>query len=186
MTLPLGLMARLPLLTPRLVITPFTEAHLPPLAAMLADPVVMRAFPRVMTTDESRSWLRRTIERYALHGTGLAAVLSRDAPASSFLGDCGVQIRHFGGRTHLELGYHFTRGAWGRGLATEAAIAWRDLVFAHTDASELVALIRPENGPSQAVARRVGLSPSGAVLHAGLVHDVWRRPRQSPATRLLQ
>jgi RimJ/RimL family protein N-acetyltransferase len=51
---------------------------------------------------------------------------------------------------------------------------------------EVVALIRPENRPSQGVARRVGMQPDGAVLHAGLVHDIWRIGREGAGALALQ
>jgi RimJ/RimL family protein N-acetyltransferase len=178
MQLPLRLHEHLPLRTQRLVLAPLDPSHVPALAAMLADPVVMRHFPRVMTAAEAGQWLHRTVERYHEHGTGLLAVLREDGDSMTFLGDCGLQIRAFGGRTHLELGYHFTREAWGHGYATEAARACVTLGVRHTDVEEIVALIRPENRPSQAVARRLGMHADGAVLHAGLVHDVWRAPRE--------
>jgi RimJ/RimL family protein N-acetyltransferase len=186
MQLPLTLNDTLPVRTDRLILAPLDLAHLPDLAAMLADPVVMTYFPRAMTLPESEQWLRRTIERYGTHGTGLWAVLRDEAGGPVFLGDCGLQVRAFGGGTHLELGYHFARHAWHRGLATEAARACVALAFRHTDVNEVVALIRPENGPSQGVARRLGMVPEGTVLHAGLVHDVWHLARGAAGELALQ
>lgn len=168
------------------MLVPLDLTHLPDLAAMLADPVVMRHFPRVMTLGESEQWLRRTIDRYRQHGTGLLAVLRDHQGAAEFLGDCGLQVRSFAGQLHLELGYHFTQAAWGHGYATEAARACVALGLAHTDVPEVVALIRPENNRSQRVARRLGMRPRGAALHAGLVHDVWRLGREAWARDDLQ
>jgi RimJ/RimL family protein N-acetyltransferase len=186
MQFPLQLQQQLPLRTARLRLVELDLSHLSPLAAMLADPLVMRYFPRVMTMAESEQWLRRTIDRYRQHGTGLLAVLRDGDGSTAFLGDCGLQVRAFAGRMHLELGYHFTHAAWGRGYATEAAQACVALGLRHSDASEVIALIRPENGPSRGVARRVGMSRGGCVLHAGLVHDVWRLTREAFEADTLQ
>lgn len=186
MQLPLRLTPHLPLRTERLLLTKLDAAHLPALAAMLADPVVMRHFPRVMTREESRQWLRRSIDRYAEHGTGLFAVLLDDGRGGRFIGDCGLLVRSMGGRQHLELGYHFARDAWGNGYATEAAGACVRLGMNHTSADEIIALIRPENEPSQAVARRIGMRPGGAALHAGLVHGVWSLAREAVPADTLQ
>jgi RimJ/RimL family protein N-acetyltransferase len=186
MQLPLQLHEQLPLRTPRLRLVELDLSHLPALAAMLADPVVMRYFPRVMTTDETEQWLRRTIDRYRQHGTGLLAVIQNDEGGPVFLGDCGLQVRTFGGQLHLELGYHFTRRAWGHGYATEAARACVAYALRHSDVADVVALIRPENGPSIGVARRVGMTRAGCVLHAGLVHDVWRVTRRAFEALALQ
>jgi RimJ/RimL family protein N-acetyltransferase len=184
--LPLPLNEHLPLRTERLVLAPLDLSHLPALAAMLGDPIVMRHFPRAMTATETDQWLRRTIDRYREHGTGLLAVLRDDGATTTFLGDCGLQVRTFGGRPHLELGYHFTRESWGHGYATEAARACLRLGWSHSDVDEVVALIRPENVPSQGVVRRLGLRPEGAVLHAGLVHVVWHARRETRAAARLQ
>lgn len=184
--MPLDLTAQLPLRTRRLRLIEMDLSHLPALAAMLADPVVMQHFPRAMSLAESEQWLRRNTERYRLHGTGLFAVLREDDGSRAFIGDCGLVTRHFGDRTHLELGYHFARQAWHQGFATEAARAGVALGFRHTDVAEVVALIRPENAPSQAVARRVGMHPEGALLYSGLVHDVWRVRRGAFAEDALQ
>ena len=186
MQFPLHLQQQLPLHTPRLRLVELDLSHLPPLAAMLADPLVMRYFPRVMTMAESEQWLRRTIDRYRRHGAGLLAVMRDGEGSTAFLGDCGLQVRTFGGQMHLELGYHFTHAAWGRGYATEAARACVTLALRHSDVPEVVALIRPENGPSMGVARRVGMSRAGCVLHAGLVHDVWRLTREAFEADALQ
>jgi RimJ/RimL family protein N-acetyltransferase len=187
MRLPLGLLDAVPFRTERLLLTRLEISHLPDLAAMLADPVVMRHFPRVMSPPETDLWLRRTIDRYQQHGTGLLAVLRDEGGAAPvFLGDCGLQVRTFHGRTHLELGYHFARHAWGQGLATEAARACVRLGLGGAGVDEVVALIRPENRPSQGVARRVGMRPDGAVLHAGLVHDIWRIGREGAGALALQ
>lgn len=49
--------------------------------------------------------------------------------------------------------YLFLRRLWGRGLATEAAVACR---------SRVISLIDPRNAPSHRVAEKVGLRPGAA------------------------
>lgn len=186
MHLPLRLLGHLPIRTMRLRLTRLDATWLDALAAMLADPVVMTYFPRPMTRPESEYWLRRNTERYELHGTALFAVLREDRTGSTFLGDCGLVVRQLGGRLHLELGYHFAAPAWGQGYATEAARACLTLGFRHTPATEIIALIRPENLPSRRVAQRLGMRVRGAVLHAGLVHDLWAVGRESSRGDTLQ
>ena len=186
MQLPLRLLGHLPIRTERLLLVPLDATWLDGLAAMLADPIVMTYFPRPMTRAESESWLRRNTERYELHGTALFAVLATRPTGQTFLGDCGLVVRRLGGQIHLELGYHFAAHAWGQGYATEAARACLDLGFAHTTAPEILALIRPENLPSRRVAQRLGMRVRGAVLHAGLVHDVWSVTRQHARGDTLQ
>jgi RimJ/RimL family protein N-acetyltransferase len=59
-----------------------------------------------------------------------------------------------------EIGWHFHPAAWGRGYASEAASA----VLAHAFARGLdrvVAVTHPDNAASQAVCRRIGMTPRG-------------------------
>jgi RimJ/RimL family protein N-acetyltransferase len=186
MQLPLRLLGHLPIRTERLLLTSLDATWLDDLAAMLADPLVMTYFPRPMTRSESEYWLRRNTERYERHGTALFAVLRQDRRGPTFLGDCGLVVRRLGGQTHLELGYHFAAHAWGQGYATEAARACLALGFQHTTAPEIIALIRPENLPSRRVGQRLGMQVRGAVLHAGLVHDVWSVTREGCGRDTLQ
>ncbi len=164
----------LPLRTSRLTLRPLGWHDADGLAAMLADPAVMRHFPHPMTRGESDAWLRRNLARYVEDGTGLFAVCRDD----EWLGDCGIIVRRIDGDPVLELGYHLRRDVWGHGYATEAARACLDLAFCMTDVASVVALILPGNVPSRGVAARLGGQVRGVVLHAGRTHDRWcvRRP----------
>lgn len=186
MQLPLGLIDHLPIRTERLTLQRLGVEHLPRLATLLADAEVMRYFPRPLTLPESETWLHRNLERYRTQGTGLFAVLRSTREGDAFVGDCGLVVRQFGGRARVELGYHFAASVWGQGLATEAARACVALAFRATATPAVVALIRPENAPSQRVARRVAMRQQGTVLHGGLVHDVWHVTREAFAGLALQ
>jgi RimJ/RimL family protein N-acetyltransferase len=60
----------------------------------------------------------------------------------------------------IEIGWHLHPDAWGRGYATEAA--GRVLTHAFTSGlDEVVAVTQPANTASQAVARRIGMTPAG-------------------------
>jgi RimJ/RimL family protein N-acetyltransferase len=162
----------LPLCTARLTLRALDERYADALAAMLADPVVMRFFPHPMTRAEADAWLHLNLDRYRQHGTGMFAVCRGD----DWIGDCGIIRRDLDATHVFELGYHFRRDVWGRGYATEAARACVDLAFEVLDADAvpvLVALIRPGNRPSQRVARRLAFHVEGAVLHAGECHERW-------------
>ncbi len=62
-----------------------------------------------------------------------------------------------------EVGWMFLRSCWGRGLATEAAIASMDWAFETLGWDEVIHVIHPRNVASQAVARRVGSRLIGPV-----------------------
>ena len=72
------------------------------------------------------------------------------------------------GVTELEVGYHVVPGFQGRGYATEAAAASRDFARTVLGATRLIAIIHPDNTPSQRVAEKIGLRPEKrATVHGG-------------------
>jgi RimJ/RimL family protein N-acetyltransferase len=55
----------------------------------------------------------------------------------------------------------------------QAGMAIRDYAFRARAPPRVISLIRPENGPSQRVARRLGMEPAELVQFAGLDHLVF-------------
>jgi RimJ/RimL family protein N-acetyltransferase len=114
---------------------------------------------------EAAHWIDWNRGLYRTHGYGLWVV---SADGGGFVGDCGLTPQVVDGVTELEVGYHVLPSLQGRGYATEAAAASRD--FAHTvlGASRLIAIIHPDNRPSQRVAEKIGLRPEKrATVHGG-------------------
>lgn len=60
-----------------------------------------------------------------------------------------------------EIGYSFHPDAWGRGYATEAAVAAIDWALEHLDWDNFIHCIAPANTASQAVAKRLGSTLRG-------------------------
>ncbi|SOC49393.1 Acetyltransferase (GNAT) domain-containing protein [Blastococcus aggregatus] len=60
----------------------------------------------------------------------------------------------------VEVGWHLHPDSWGRGYATEAAVAIIERAFA-AGVPEVYAVVRPGNEPSLAVCRRLGMQPLG-------------------------
>lgn len=140
-------------------------------ADMLAHAEVMRFYPKRYDRAEAAEWLERQRERYARDGHGLW--LAEERAGGSAVGQIGLVMQTVGGEPTPEVGYLLHRPFWRRGYATEAAAAVRDHAFAAFGYPRVVSLIRPENAPSQAVARRLGMRPAAQTAHGGFVHDVW-------------
>lgn len=85
-----------------------------------------------------------------------------------FVGDCGLTPQEVEGTVDIEVGYHVRAELQGRGYATEAAAACRDHARDILAAKRLIAIIHPDNTPSQRVAEKTGLSHErDAVSRAG-------------------
>lgn len=83
-------------------------------------------------------------------------------------GICGFLRGATAGMVEWELSYRFTHRHWGRGLATEAASACRDIAFRTPGVERIVALIEESNTASIRVATKVGLQFSSQIPVLGL------------------
>jgi RimJ/RimL family protein N-acetyltransferase len=158
--------------TSRLILREMSLDDLDFVAAMLADPEVMRYYPKCYSRAEAGIWIERQMKRYARHGHGLWLVL--DKATGQPVGQAGLLIQQVRGVEEKEVAYLTARPSWRRGFATEAARACRDYAFEVLGRQRVIALIRPENIPSQAVARKLGLQPEpDRIQHSGFEHIVF-------------
>jgi RimJ/RimL family protein N-acetyltransferase len=153
--------------TDRLIVRSWSEVDLDAFFDIYSRDEVTRWLgpqPRTPVADraEAEARLRRWIEFSAglEPPYGLWAVVP--VPATSPVGTVLLlPLSDAAGRTDLvEIGWHLHPDYWGNGYATEAAGA---LLAAAYDAEvgEVLALTDPDNGPSQAVAGRLGLADEG-------------------------
>jgi RimJ/RimL family protein N-acetyltransferase len=121
--------------------------------------------------------VRRCLGRYAHDGFSLWLAVERQSGLP--VGAIGLLAQTVDGVVEPEVSYHLHAEHRRRGLAVEGALAVRDWAFAHGH-DHVIALIREENVASQAVARKLGMTPRGRASHAdlgGLEHVVWRIDR---------
>jgi RimJ/RimL family protein N-acetyltransferase len=117
------------------------------------------AAPQVVETlDEAEARVTRWAERTTPGAVeGIWAVERRDDHRT--LGTV-LLVPLPDGDGELEVGWHLHPDAWGHGYATEAARAALQWGFAH-GVEEVFAVVRPDNEPSLAVCRRLGMAPLG-------------------------
>jgi RimJ/RimL family protein N-acetyltransferase len=166
--------------TERLEAREMSLADLDFIASLLADPEVMRFYPKRCSREEARGWIERQLKRYEAHGHGLWLILDRATREP--VGQVGLLVQRVDDREEPEVGYLIHRPFWRRGYATEAALATRDHAFHVLGLPYVISLIRPENLPSQRVARRLGMAPDRTTTFAGLEHLVFKvsRPATTP------
>jgi len=147
-------------------------------AAMLADPDVMQFYPKCHSREEAKSWVERQTNRYAQHGHGLWLV--SDKATSQPVGQVGLVMQNVRGAEEIEVGYLIHRPFWRRGYATEAALACRDFAFDALGRQQVISLIRPENSPSQGVARKLDMQTELThVQHGGFEHLIFSVSKES-------
>lgn len=140
-----------------------------PLMGVFGDAEVMRFGDGAQGDEWVRGWVRAHVVRYERQGFGPYAVVERASGA--VIGYCGLfAFPDLGGRPEVEVGYRLARPAWGRGYATEAALAVRDHAFQTLGLRRLVALIDPGNAASIRVALKLGMRFERAVMLEGYTH----------------
>jgi ribosomal-protein-alanine N-acetyltransferase len=186
--------------TARLILRHFSPDDLDDLAAIQADPDVMRyighgavktrqetaAMMEFAFIDNRHAWpiqtlarvpqLTRAIERNA-HFSLWATVYK---PDNKLIGRCGLLSWDLDGRKEVEVGYVLAKSHWGRGIATEAARASRDYGFDVLGFDRLISVIRPDNLASQRVAEKNGMRYEKDVDAKGVAARVYSIHRGDP------
>ncbi len=147
-------MPRIRIETGRLLLRNTQPEDVSALVSMWTDPAVTQ----FMGGPKDAEWLRQTFTQDA----------DQPDPATydqwpviekltgRLIGYCGLLDKDVEGRQEVELVYALVPAAWGKGYATEIALALREHASGVMGLRRLIALIEPQNEPSIRVAERVG------------------------------
>ncbi len=143
----------------RLIFREMTMSDYNDLCEILQDKQVMYAYEHAFSDAEVKEWFERQLTRYKEYGFGLwAAVLKENG---KMIGNIGITMQKFGNLQVPEIGYLLNKNYWHKGYATEGAIACRDYAFNVLKFDKVYSIIRDNNLPSQAVAKRNGMQVVG-------------------------
>jgi RimJ/RimL family protein N-acetyltransferase len=149
--------------TKRLILRRWLAADASAMEAIWREPQVWDALQpnRPYDPQQWRSMLDRHVRHWEVHGFGLWAVTTADEPQP--MGWVGASHPTFVPELagEVEIGWTLRPALWGRGLATEAAIAATAAAFAELPNDRVISLIHPRNERSMAVAHRLGMSRAG-------------------------
>jgi RimJ/RimL family protein N-acetyltransferase len=184
---------RAPICTERLVLRDVTEADAERLVDLDSDPEVMRYLSARSRYDAAayRERIRGTylpFRAHAWHGFYLAFdratdaflgwVIARPAPGHPFARDLGWTRED-----EIEIGYRFRRAAWGRGIATEAALPLVAVALADPATAAVVACARADNRGSLRVLEKLKLERTGEAVLPGVTEPVVILARRSARPR---
>ena len=145
--------------TERLRLRRFTADDFDFFAALQANPDVMRHVGGVKSREESRDLFReRVLEYYdANPGLGIWATIERGTGALT-----GMHLlNHIRGETIVQVGYILDQPFWGKGYATEMAIALLRYGFTDLALPHIAAITNLDNVASQHVLEKAGLRRHG-------------------------
>ena len=141
-----------------MILRPWTEDDLGPLAAIFAEPELWRyPFGRSFTREETEGFLDRQFDHWARHGFGSwAAELKDGGPLIGYIGlAIPTWLPHV--MPAVEVGWRLDPHYWGRGLATEGGRASIRFGFDALDLDRIIALVMPDNVASRRVMAKLGM-----------------------------
>ena len=168
--------------TERLLLRDWRGSDLAPFAELNSDPIAMEHFPSTMTRAQSDEMVEAQRARWRDDAMSWWAV--EDAATGQFLGAVGPMLVTIDAPFNdpmapsVELGWRLRRESWGRGHATEAALAALVWVFEDPGLDEVVSFTVVANSRSRRVMEKLGMvhDPVGDFDHP-------RVPDSSPLRR---
>ncbi|MBS0626364.1 MAG: GNAT family N-acetyltransferase [Verrucomicrobia bacterium] len=143
--------------TERLILRPWKPEDLDPFAKMCADPRVMEFFPALKSREECASGIKSVMEDFEQYGWGLwAAALAKSGEFIGFIGILHVPFEApF--TPAVEIGWRLAYDHWGKGYATEGALASLKYGFEVVGLEEIVSFTPTQNLRSRAVMEKIGM-----------------------------
>lgn len=177
--------------TARLVIRSFEAGDADAWIALFSDPEVRRFLgePPIPSPEIFQAALE---SRRAMESEIGYAVWAVEARATGeLLGQCGLRpaaTMDPNAGSEIDLSYHFVPGSWGKGYATEAAIAVLAYALGPLRLDRVMAVAMPENVGSWRVMEKAGMHYEGSASYYGLdglkkyvaERSWWRREFISP------
>ena len=162
--------------TPRLRLRPLSMCDVPSLAAILADPAVMKhSVGGVCDELATRDFINWCLESYAAHGVGSWALVDKND--SSLIGFCSVGPELVNGVEEMNLGYRLATRYWNKGLATEAAKAVLAHAFRGQGMGSVIVIIEPDHVASLKVAENAGFRQFHSITFHGRSVRLYRLRR---------
>jgi ribosomal-protein-alanine N-acetyltransferase len=147
------------LTTDRLSLRRFRTTDLGWLSSLYADPDVTRFLGGTKTEAQVRGmFTTRILDYYYVHpGLGIWMTIEQatGAPVGFHL------INNIQGESTIQIGFGLARPAWGRGFATEMALALVEYAFVDLDLDYIAGMASLGNVASQHVLQKVGLNRRG-------------------------
>ncbi|MCO8044689.1 GNAT family N-acetyltransferase [Acinetobacter bohemicus] len=154
--------------TTRLLLRQWHPSDYPAFAKMNADPEVMHHFPQCLNTRQSNALADKFYQLIEEQSWGFWALELKCS--RQFIDFTGLhyQPQQFSFSPCTEVGWRLAQAYWGKGYATEAALACLVFAFQHLNLAEVVSFTAVNNIKSQAVMQRLNMNIVGYFDHPAL------------------
>ena len=154
--------------TKRLLLRPFQVSEFDNAYQLLSDPDVMRySLNGPYSKQKSQAFIEQCILKSKQNEPTLFAVIEKEN--NQFIGFCGFFPQTIQGKQEIELGYRLLKAQWGKGFATEAAMAMKNYAFNELGITRLISLIETSNIASLRVAKKNGFCVEKQMLYDGRI-----------------
>jgi len=166
--------------TERLLLREILPTDLDGMYELDSDPEVHRYLGNkpVNSKEQAVEIINFIRKQYIDYGIGRWAVI--DKKTNDFLGWSGlkyVDSEINGHKNYYDLGYRLIRKYWGKGFATESAIASLEYAFDKLSAEQVYGMAESENASSNKVLKKVGLKFIEGFNYNGSKHNWYKIER---------
>ncbi|MFM2146002.1 MAG: hypothetical protein RL732_838 [Bacteroidota bacterium] len=135
---------------------------------MNQDPGVMEYFPSLLSPDKTEQLYNRIQKHFEEHGFGLYAL--EESTTGAFIGFTGFMIPSFTApfTPCVEIGWRLRKAYWGKGLASEAALACLEYGFSTWHFPEVYSFTSVYNTRSENVMKKIGMHKAGEFEHPNI------------------
>lgn len=155
----------------RLGFRPWSQDDVPAMAAINADPEVMKYFPAIQTEEQTAEFVERMQKHYGVLRFCYFAVDRLDT--KELIGFIGLLEKTFESdfTPCIDLGWRLGQKHWGQGFATEGAKKCIEFAFSVAGLEEVFAICPQVNLPSEAVMKKIGMRKIKSFQHPLLKDD---------------
>ena len=151
--------------TSRLGLRNWVEEDKIPFAKLNSNPTVMRFFPSILSKEKSDDLVDRLMLEY--DNEGFTFYAADELSTGNFMGFIGLAKTKIetSFTPCVEIGWRLDEEFWGKGYATEGALASLDHGFDMLGIEEIYSYTPTVNTPSERVMRKIGMMKIGEFDH---------------------
>ncbi|MBS4219668.1 GNAT family N-acetyltransferase [Bacillus sp. FJAT-49711] len=157
--------------TSRLRLRDWNETDLEPFSRINADEEVMRYFPKTLSKEETNAFFTLILSEFKECGFGLYAVEVKEN--KEFIGFIGFHKATFEAdfTPCIEIGWRLKKEAWGKGYATEGALACLEYGLNELGFSDVYSFTADVNHSSKNVMKKIGMNYIETFKHPKINND---------------